>query len=140
MRIVNALAGRGRAAPSMVGVMASMEACIPSLRRYARSLLRDRDEVDDLVHDCLVRALDQLHTRREDGDLRAWLFAIMHNLFISRVRRNKRRGQLVSLDEAGDDRFGMPATQDGHMQGRDLLRAAQRIERGAAQRAAARHG
>ncbi|HEY6434512.1 MAG TPA: sigma-70 family RNA polymerase sigma factor [Acetobacteraceae bacterium] len=107
----------------MVGVMASMEACIPSLRRYARALLRDRDQVDDLVHDVIVRALDQLHTRREDGDLRAWLFAIMHNLFISRVRRNKRRGPLVSLDEAGDDRFGMPATQDGHMLGRDLLRA-----------------
>jgi RNA polymerase sigma-70 factor (ECF subfamily) len=103
--------------------MANMEACIPSLRRYARALLRNRDEVDDLVHDCLVRALDQLHTRREDGDLRAWLFTIMHNLFISRVRRNKRRGQLVSLDETGDDRFGTPATQDGHMQGRDLLRA-----------------
>jgi DNA-directed RNA polymerase specialized sigma24 family protein len=32
---------------------------------------RDRQEVDDLVHDCLMRALDRLHTRRDEGDLRA---------------------------------------------------------------------
>ena len=30
---------------------------IPRLRRYARSLLRDRDSADDLVQDCLERAL-----------------------------------------------------------------------------------
>jgi DNA-directed RNA polymerase specialized sigma24 family protein len=62
-----------------------MEACIPALRRYAGSLLRDRQEVDDLVHDCLVRALDRLHTRRSDTEMRPWLFAIMHNLYVSRL-------------------------------------------------------
>ena len=103
--------------------MASMEACVPALRRYARSLVRDRQEVDDLVHDCLVRALDQLHTRREEGDLRAWLFTIMHNLFVSRARRNKARARTVSLEEVNQDDFAMRATQEGHMQARDLLRA-----------------
>jgi RNA polymerase sigma-70 factor, ECF subfamily len=107
----------------MAGVMASMEACVPALRRYARSLLRDRQEVDDLVHDCLVRALDQLHTRREDGDLRAWMFAIMHNLFVSRARRNKARSQTVSLEEVNQDDLATRATQEGHMQTHDLLRA-----------------
>lgn len=107
----------------MTGVIGSMEACIPALRRYARALVRNREEVDDLVHDCLVRALDQLHTRRDDGDLRAWLFTIMHNLFVSRVRRNKSRGPTVSLEEVGEDRLGMRPSQDTHMQGRDLLRA-----------------
>jgi RNA polymerase sigma-70 factor, ECF subfamily len=107
----------------MAGVMTSMEACVPALRRYARSLLRDRQEVDDLVHDCLVRALDQLHTRRDDGDLRAWLFAIMHNLFISRARRNKAWSRTVSLEEVNQDDLGMRATQEGHVQARDLLRA-----------------
>ncbi|HSU04135.1 MAG TPA: sigma-70 family RNA polymerase sigma factor [Acetobacteraceae bacterium] len=103
--------------------MASMEACIPALRRYARSLLHDRQDADDLVHDCLVRALDQIHTRREDGDLRAWLFAIMHNLFVSRTRRNKTAGRTVSLQEVGEDTLSIRASQDVHMQGRDLLRA-----------------
>ena len=98
----------------MAGVMGSMEACVPALRRYARSLLRDRQEVDDLVHDCLVRALDQLHTRRDDGDLRAWLFAIMHNLFVSRARRNKARSRTVSLEEVKQDDLAIRATQEGH--------------------------
>ena len=103
--------------------MANIEACIPALRRYARSLLRDREEVDDLVHDCLVRALDQLHTRRGDGDLRAWLFAIMHNLFVTRIRRNKTRGTTVPAEEANEDGFAMGPPQDAQMQFRDLLSA-----------------
>lgn len=107
----------------MASVIASMEACIPALRRYARSLLRDRQEVDDLVHDCLARALDQLHTRRDDGDPRAWMFAIMHNLFVSRTRRSKIRGRTVSLEDVNQDKLAMRATQEGHMQAQDLLRA-----------------
>jgi len=84
----------------MAGVMGSMEACVPALRRYARSLLRDRQEVDDLVHDCLVRALDRLHTHREEAELRPWLFTIMHNLFVSRIRRLKRRGVMEPIEAA----------------------------------------
>ena len=34
-----------------------IEACIPALRRYARALARDRDRADDLVQDCLERAV-----------------------------------------------------------------------------------
>ncbi len=100
-----------------------MEACIPALRRYAGALLRDRQEVDDLVHDCLVRALEQLHTRREDGDLRAWLFAIMHNLFISRTRRNRLRDATRSIDEVSEEMLSLRASQELHIETRDLLRA-----------------
>src|SRR4051812_50118906 len=73
------------------GVLTRIEGCIPALRRYAAALLRNREDADDLVHDCLVRALDKLHTRRDEADVRAWLFAIMHNLFISQLRRAKAR-------------------------------------------------
>jgi RNA polymerase sigma factor (sigma-70 family) len=106
----------------MAGVMAEMESCIPALRRYARSLLRDHEEVDDLVHDCLVCALDRLHTRRENGELRPWLFAILHNLFISHVRRNGRRPRAVSIDDVDEDRLGTRAGRDDHVQTRDLMR------------------
>ncbi len=107
----------------MAGVIAEMESCIPALRRYARSLLRDHEEVDDLVHDCLVCALDKLHTRRENGELRPWLFAILHNLYISGVRRNARRPRPVSIDEVDEDGLGVRAGQDDHVQTRDLMRA-----------------
>ena len=107
----------------MSGVIAGIEACIPALRRYASALLRDHQEVDDLVHDCLVRALDQHHTWRQDSNLRAWLFAILHNLFISRMRQRKTRGPMERLDALPEGAAGAQARQDHHMESRDLMRA-----------------
>ena len=107
----------------MSGVIAEIEACIPALRRYASALLRDRQDVDDLVHDCLVRALDQLHTWRQDSNLRAWLFSILHNQFVSRLRKHKARGAPEPLDGVPDGVAGMPPRQDQYMESRDLMRA-----------------
>jgi len=59
---------------------------IPRLRRYARALLGDRYAADDLVQDTLERALSKYHLWRAGSDLRAWLFAIMHNVFVNQVR------------------------------------------------------
>ena len=73
-----------------MSVLGMIEAAIPSLRRYAWSLLRDGPEADDLVQDCLVRALDRLPTWRGGGDIRPWLFTIMHSLYVSRWRRLRR--------------------------------------------------
>lgn len=57
-----------------------IEPLIPALRRYARALLRDRAAADDLVQDCLERAVSRWHQRRADGDTRSWIFTILHNL------------------------------------------------------------
>jgi RNA polymerase sigma factor (sigma-70 family) len=111
----------------MASVIAEMEACIPALRRYASALLRNHQEVDDLVHDCLVLALDRLHTWRADGQMRAWLFTILHNLFISQARRAKVRGTAVPIDAADDAVFGERASQDDYMHGHDLMWALDRL-------------
>ena len=92
------------------------------LRRYAVALLRSRDEADDLVHDCLVRALDKLHTRREEADIRAWLFTIMHNHFISQVRRRRSRPAPEPLDDSHEKAAGQRATQEDALLWRDLQR------------------
>ena len=63
---------------------------IPRLRRYARALTRDAALADDLVQDTLERALRKLDLWRPDSDLRAWLFTLMHNLFINRLRGDAR--------------------------------------------------
>ena len=104
------------------GVLTQIEACIPALRRYAAALLRNRDDADDLVHDCLVRALDKLHTRRDDADVRAWLFAIMHNLFISQSRRAKARPAGEPLEESHEAAMSIRPDQESSLQWRDLLR------------------
>ncbi len=104
------------------GVLARIEACIPALRRYATALLRNREEADDLVHDCLVRALDKLHTRREEADVRAWLFTIMHHHFISQVRRRRARPTPELLDESHDGAVAMRPVQEDALHWRDLQR------------------
>ncbi|MBI4989692.1 MAG: sigma-70 family RNA polymerase sigma factor [Rhodocyclales bacterium] len=58
---------------------------IPRLRRYARALTGDVVRADDLVQDTLERALGKWSLWRP-GNLRAWLFSIMHNLFVNQVR------------------------------------------------------
>ena len=59
---------------------------IPRLRRYAAALLRDRTRADDLVQDTLERALRKFTLFRRGTNLRAWLFAIMHNVYVNQVR------------------------------------------------------
>jgi RNA polymerase sigma-70 factor (ECF subfamily) len=106
-----------------VSDLARMEACIPALRRYAAVLLQNREEADDLVHDCLVRALDHLHTRREDADLRPWLFSIMHNLFVSRIRRRRVRGSAVPVEQVEEAVLGEQGNQEKRVQLGDVMRA-----------------
>ena len=73
---------------------------IPRLRRYARALTRDVATADDLVQDTLERALRKLDLWRPGSDLRAWLFTLMHNLFVNRLRASPPPAS--SLDEAAD--------------------------------------
>jgi RNA polymerase sigma-70 factor (ECF subfamily) len=107
-------------------VIAQIEAAVPALRRYAGALLRDRQDVDDLVHDCLVLALDRLHTRRGDAGMRAWLFAILHNLYVSRLRRKRARKD-AALDVLNDDALAVQSRQESHLQVSDVMLAVQRL-------------
>lgn len=70
---------------------------IPRLRRYARSLVRDREDADDLVQDTLERAWAKSSLWHSVADMRAWLFSIMHNMHVDGARRPK--VATVLLDE-----------------------------------------
>jgi RNA polymerase sigma-70 factor (ECF subfamily) len=78
-----------------------IEQQIPSLRRYAFALTGRHEEADDLVQDCLERALSHWHMRRSDAALRSWLFSILHNRFISIRRRAEWRLPHDELESAG---------------------------------------
>ena len=73
---------------------------MPRLRRYARALTEDVTRADDLVQDTLERALLKLDLWQPGTDLRAWLFTLMHNLFINQIRSH--RPPDSALDEALD--------------------------------------
>jgi RNA polymerase sigma-70 factor (ECF subfamily) len=62
---------------------------LAALRRYARSLVRNSDDAEDLVHDALVRAFEKRQSFRHGRNLRTWLLSILHNAHIDRVRQNR---------------------------------------------------
>jgi RNA polymerase sigma-70 factor (ECF subfamily) len=82
-----------------------------SLRRYARSLVRNADEAEDLVHDALVRAYERKSTFRRGANLRTWLLSIVHNAHIDRLRKS--RSMTRKHDEAVVEMEpAMPAGQE----------------------------
>jgi anti-sigma factor RsiW len=97
-----------------------VEPVIPALRRYARALVRNRAAADDLVQDCLERAISHWNRRRE-GDPRPWLFTILHNLAVNHFRRSARRGTHITIDEANKDDFGQDAVQEQKLMYQDVL-------------------
>jgi RNA polymerase sigma-70 factor, ECF subfamily len=90
---------------------------IPNLRRYARALVGDRDGADDLVQDTLERAVRKFHLWRP-GDLRAWLFSIMHNVFVNQLKARK-----IAPDVELDDSFAAPIPSVTSVDVLDLQRA-----------------
>ena len=73
---------------------------LPRLRRYARALTGERTRADDLVQDTLERALAKIDRWQPGTDLRAWLFTLMHNLFVNQLRL--RRPVESALDDASE--------------------------------------
>lgn len=75
-----------------------LEMEIPALRRYARVLSRDRERAEDLLQDCLERALSRRRLWRPVS-MRGWLFRMMRNLYLNSIRDADRRPVNVPLDE-----------------------------------------
>jgi len=101
---------------------AEIAAHIPRLRRYARALTGDSHRADDLVQDTLERALAKFHLWRRGSDMRAWMFAIMHNVFINQLKA-RREFALDDAEQAGLE--GAPRSDPMEM--RDLDAALRRL-------------
>lgn len=99
---------------------ADLLAAIPRLRRYARVLTGETARADDLVQDTLARAWEKRSLWQSGTDLRAWLFTIMHNVFVNQRALARRDARTVSLDddEGGGLGWEMPvaATQFTRME------------------------
>ncbi len=98
-----------------------MEALVPALRRFAWSLTRRAEEADDLVQDCLEQALGAWGRRHADGNLQAWLFAILYNLHVSGRRRTARRTRLLEQVAQFECADGPDAAQDAAVQCAQVL-------------------
>ncbi|MCD4513944.1 sigma-70 family RNA polymerase sigma factor [Brucella pseudogrignonensis] len=61
-------------------------AMIPALRAFARKFYREREDVEDLVQETLVKAIANRSKYVPYAPLKSWLFTIMRNTFCTRIR------------------------------------------------------
>jgi len=96
---------------------------IPRLRRYARALTGERAAADDLVQDTLERAWAKFHLYRRGTDLRAWLFTVMHNVYVNQLRAAR---PVAQLDEDMPE-LSQPGRESDGLELRDLDLAIRRL-------------
>lgn len=87
-------------------------ALMPDLRRYARSLARGTDDADDLLQDGLEQALRNVHLFRPGTNLRAWMFTLLRNRFISGCRRSRRERAVIEAHATASDGMVGPVQED----------------------------
>lgn len=75
----------------------ALQALLPRLRRFARSLAGDAAAADDLVQAALERALCRWHSRRDADALQPWLFSILYRQFVDEHRRARRWQRVLAL-------------------------------------------
>jgi RNA polymerase sigma-70 factor (ECF subfamily) len=95
---------------------------VAALRRYALLLVGDPADADDLVQESLLRVVAQARAWRPMRDVRAYVFATLHNVFIDSRRRRKARQGDVPLETVVAD-LAAPASQTKWLEVRDLVGA-----------------
>lgn len=79
-------------------IRSEMVAALPRLRKFAYSLTGSMDQGDDLVQETCARALDRIDLWNPGTRLDSWMFRIMQNIWLDRVRAVKVRGEVVDLE------------------------------------------
>jgi RNA polymerase sigma-70 factor (ECF subfamily) len=101
---------------------------IPHLHRYALALLRNADAADDLVQDCLERALRKRLLWRRQGSMRSWLFRMLYNVFLN-SRNVRRREKLVVPLEAIELTMTECPRQETYVEYRAMAQALDQLPR-----------
>ena len=92
---------------------------MPSLKRRAVSLARDRNLSEDLVQTTILKAWENRDRFQENTCLRAWLFTILRNTFISGLR--SRRNEVQDTDNLYAGQIRVPAAQHDALALKQLL-------------------
>jgi RNA polymerase sigma-70 factor (ECF subfamily) len=104
----------------------ALVAQLPGLRRYAMALVGNAALADDLVQDCIERALGQEAQLREVERLAGWLRRILYHLYIDEIRRNRRRGREQDINELADNlELSAPAPDNSAM--KEFVQAVDRL-------------
>jgi RNA polymerase sigma-70 factor (ECF subfamily) len=94
---------------------------MPKLRAFAFSLCGQHERADDLVQETLLKAWSHLDHYQQGTNLRAWLFTILRNSFISEMR--KRRREVEDTDSKKADSLSVAPAQQSYVDMQDLRKA-----------------
>lgn len=85
--------------PTAASLADEMAALRPRLVAFAYSLTRDHEEAADLAQETIARALGSAWRFTPGTNLKAWLFRILRNLHLNRLRRVARMPEAMSVEE-----------------------------------------
>ncbi|WP_183317494.1 sigma-70 family RNA polymerase sigma factor [Chelatococcus caeni] len=103
-------------------------ALIPALRAFARGFCRDRNDADDLVQETLARAIGRIDQFEPGTRLKSWLFTIMRNTFLNRVKVEAR--EAPGLAECASGRPISAPGQEWTVRAGEMRRAIERLPNG----------
>ncbi|MSQ93395.1 MAG: sigma-70 family RNA polymerase sigma factor [Gemmataceae bacterium] len=108
--------GFGRSKPAIDSLV---EAHYAALYRYAYRLCGSSQDAEDLTQETFCLAQKKLFQLREDARAKSWLFTILRNAYLHRLRASKQEKQ-VSLEAVGElSERGpepLPAVDSAHLQ------------------------
>lgn len=99
---------------------------VPHLRRFAIALTKDQDLADDVVQDCLERAIRKRRLWSRAGSLRSWLFSLLYRTHIDHRRAARRLGRARGA-EAIDAAASQPPNQVHRLECRDIGESLDRL-------------
>lgn len=102
-------------------MQAELAKLVPNLRAFARSLSGNIHQADDLVQETLIKAWRHRESFAAGSNLKAWLFTILRNAYLS--DRRKRKLEVEDTDGVFASRVSVPGEQSGHMDMIDFTRA-----------------
>lgn len=97
-----------------------VEDVLPELRAYARSLCGDPHMADDCVQDACMRALSAFSSYDAARPFRPWIFRILRNEWLQRLRRDRR--MVTAPDETLNDMLVDERTPEDAADGAVLLK------------------
>lgn len=111
--------------PAGRGIQDDLAALVPNLRAFARSLCGSPHHADDLVQETLVKAWKNQASFTEGSNLKAWLFTILRNTYLS--ERRKRKHEVEDQDGMLAEQLSVHGAQAGHMDMIDFEKAFARL-------------
>ena len=86
-----------------------------TLYAYVLSIVKNHDETLDLMQETYLKIMSAAHLYKPMGKPLAWMFTIAKNLYLSKIRKEKREINMDSIEMEDDTKFSYVTDRDDRM-------------------------